>query len=132
MALLDDEPRSTRLARAILSDISLFNEAAIRTATRDLTEVLVTEIAEGRALFASRVAPEFHGVFDRELDAWLQARRRLLANATPPRSAEEAYRRETARSHTVAPVDIAKPSITIVVAVAIVVLGLVGWILARP
>jgi hypothetical protein len=56
----DDAAR--RLARAIASDLSLYNEEKIvRGIESDsLFEELAEEIEEGRALYKSRVAPELY------------------------------------------------------------------------
>ncbi len=60
MALIETEEAARRLARAIASDLSLYNEEKIVEGVKNdrLFEVLVDEIEEGRALFKSRVAPE--------------------------------------------------------------------------
>jgi hypothetical protein len=62
MALIETEEAARRLARAIASDLSLYNEEKIvQGVTNDnLFEVLSDEIEEGRALFRSRVAPELY------------------------------------------------------------------------
>ena len=62
MALIETEEAARRLARAIASDLSLYNEEKIvQGITNDnLFEVLSDEIEEGRALFRSRVAPELY------------------------------------------------------------------------
>ena len=67
--MIEDPAQAERLARAILDDITLYNEARV-VASRDLTGDLAAEIDEGRALFRSRVAPELHRVFDEELLPW--------------------------------------------------------------
>jgi hypothetical protein len=64
-----DREAAERLARAILDDITLYNDERVRT-TRDLTGELASEIEEGRALFRSRVEPSLHGVFEEELLPW--------------------------------------------------------------
>lgn len=58
MALIETEEAARRLARAIASDISLYNEEKIVNGlTNDnLFDALSEEIEEGRALFKSRVA----------------------------------------------------------------------------
>jgi len=60
MAWITSLEKAARLARAIASDISLYNEAAIiRGITADnLFEALTDELQEGRDLYKSRVAPE--------------------------------------------------------------------------
>jgi hypothetical protein len=62
MALIETEEAARRLARAIASDLSLYNEDKIVDGiTHDnLFDVLAEEIEEGRALFKSRVAPDLY------------------------------------------------------------------------
>lgn len=62
MALIETEEAARRLARAIASDLSLYNEEKIvEGVTGDnLFDALSEEIEEGRALFKSRVAPELY------------------------------------------------------------------------
>ena len=63
MALIDTEEASRRMARAIASDISLYNEEKIVKGIEgdSLFEDLTEEIEEGRALYKSRVAPSLYG-----------------------------------------------------------------------
>jgi len=60
MALIDTPDAARRLARAIASDLSLYNEDKITKGIEhdNLFEELSAEIDEGRSLFKSRVAPE--------------------------------------------------------------------------
>jgi hypothetical protein len=71
MALIETEEAARRLARAIASDLSLYNEEKIVQGIQgdNLFEVLSEEIDEGRALFKSRVAPELYakGFYDRAI-----------------------------------------------------------------
>ena len=71
MALIDNDEAARRLARAIASDISLYNEEKIVNGiTHDnLFTSLAEEIEEGRALFKKRVAPELYpkNYYDRAL-----------------------------------------------------------------
>ena len=62
MALIETEEAARRLARAIASDLSLYNEEKIVEGVQqdNLFEILADEIEEGRALFKSRVAPELY------------------------------------------------------------------------
>jgi hypothetical protein len=62
MALIETEEAARRLARAIASDLSLYNEEKIVEGVvgDNLFDVLADEIEEGRALFKSRVAPELY------------------------------------------------------------------------
>jgi len=56
-ALIDTPEAANRLARAIASDLSLYNEAKIKEGIENDTffSVLQEEIAEGRAHYESRV-----------------------------------------------------------------------------
>jgi hypothetical protein len=71
MALIETEDAARRLARAIASDLSLYNEEKIVRGIEgdNLFDALSEEIEEGRALFKSRVAPELFvkGFYDRAL-----------------------------------------------------------------
>lgn len=62
MALIETEEAARRLARAIASDLSLYNEEKLVKGVENdnLFEELVDEIQEGRALFKSRVAQELY------------------------------------------------------------------------
>jgi hypothetical protein len=59
VALIDTPEAAMRLARAIASDISLYNEEKIIAGIRDdnLFDVLRDELEEGLNLYRSRVAP---------------------------------------------------------------------------
>jgi hypothetical protein len=71
MPLIETEEAARRLARAIASDLSLYNEEKIvRGIEHDkLFEELTEEIEEGRALYKSRVAPQLYqrNFYDRAL-----------------------------------------------------------------
>ena len=56
----EEKVKAMRLARAIASDISLYNEQKIVKGIEqdNLFEVLKEEIEEGRELYKSRVSPE--------------------------------------------------------------------------
>lgn len=58
MPLIETEDAARRLARAIASDLSLYNEEKIIKGIEgdNLFETLSEEIEEGRALYKSRVA----------------------------------------------------------------------------
>jgi hypothetical protein len=60
MALIETEEAARRLARAIASDLSLYNEEKVTEGIKNdnLFDVVEEEIEEGRALFKSRVTPE--------------------------------------------------------------------------
>ncbi len=72
MALIDKPERARQLARAIATDLSLYNEEeddrrAYRTTTSSTR--CREEIEEGRALYKSRVTPELYqkNFYDRAL-----------------------------------------------------------------
>jgi len=62
MAMITTPEAANRLARAIASDVSLYNEEKIvQGITNDnLFEVMAEEIEEGRALYESRLDPELY------------------------------------------------------------------------
>ncbi len=62
MALIETEKDARRLARAIASDLSLYNEEKIVSGIEqdNLFDSISEEIEEGRAHYKSRVAPELY------------------------------------------------------------------------
>jgi hypothetical protein len=60
MRVIETEEAARRLARAIASDLSLYNEDKILEGLQadNLYESLAEEIEEGRALFRGRVLPD--------------------------------------------------------------------------
>lgn len=60
MALIETVEAASRLARAIVQDILLYNEEKVVDGlkTDALLDVLAEELEEGRALYKSRVSPE--------------------------------------------------------------------------
>jgi hypothetical protein len=62
MPLIETEEAARRLARALASDLSLYNEEKISQgiANDNLFDVLSEEIEEGRQLYKSRVAPDLY------------------------------------------------------------------------
>ena len=71
MALIETEEAARRLARAIASDLSLYNEEKIVKGIQedDLFNTLAEEIEEGRALYKSRVSADLYpkNFYDRAL-----------------------------------------------------------------
>jgi hypothetical protein len=71
MPLIETEEAARRLARAIASDLSLYNEEKIIQGIRSdsLFDALTEEIEEGRALYKSRVSPSLFvkNFYDRAL-----------------------------------------------------------------
>lgn len=66
----EEKTKARRLARAIVSDISLYNEQKIVKGIEQdtLFDVLKEELEEGRQLYKSRVSPEVYqttNFFDR-------------------------------------------------------------------
>ena len=79
-ALIETPEAANRLARAIASDLSLYNEAKIKEGIENDTffSVLRDEIAEGRAHYQSRVDPKLLGssnFYDRALVDVILARK---------------------------------------------------------
>ena len=69
MALIEDPQRARRKARAIVSDVAIYNPEKIKEGiTNDnIFEVLEEEIEEGRELYRTLVSPEIlenHNFFD--------------------------------------------------------------------
>jgi hypothetical protein len=71
MALIETEDAARRLARAIASDLSLYNEEKIVRGIEgdNLFDELGEEIEEGRALYKSRVSPTLYkrNLYDRAI-----------------------------------------------------------------
>jgi hypothetical protein len=69
--LIETPEQATRLARAIASDISLYNEEKIKKGIEEdsFFTVVSDEIQEGREHWKSRVAPSLQstGIFERAL-----------------------------------------------------------------
>ena len=63
MPLIEAPEQAIRLARAICSDVSLYNEEKIvRSIEQDtFFDALREELEEGRELYRSRVAPDLYG-----------------------------------------------------------------------
>jgi hypothetical protein len=68
MSLIDNPAQARRLARAIISDVALYNREKVEEGIRNDTifELLTDELEEGRQHFISRVAPEIasSNIFD--------------------------------------------------------------------
>jgi hypothetical protein len=71
MPLIETEEAARRLARAIASDLSLYNEEKILQGIQsdNLFDTLSEEVEEGRALYKSRVSPDLYqrNFYDRAL-----------------------------------------------------------------
>jgi hypothetical protein len=79
-ALIDTPEAANRLARAIASDLSLYNEAKIKEGIENDTffTIMTEEIQEGRAHYESRVDPKIldsSNFFDRALVDVILARK---------------------------------------------------------
>jgi hypothetical protein len=68
--LITDPSAARRLARAIASDIMLYNDEAVRKtrAGGAMPDSLAKEIEEGRALYRARVAPENEALYQVAID----------------------------------------------------------------
>jgi hypothetical protein len=60
MSIIDNPDQARRLARAIISDIAIYNRDKVEQGIRNDTifELLAEDIEEGRQHFQSRVTPE--------------------------------------------------------------------------
>ena len=60
MSLIDNAAHARRLARAIISDVALYNREKVETGIKNdsIFELLQAELEEGREHFMSRVEPE--------------------------------------------------------------------------
>ena len=60
MSLIDNADQAKRLARAIISDIAIYNRDKVERGIKEdsIFELLAEEIEEGRQHFQTRVAPE--------------------------------------------------------------------------
>lgn len=83
MPLIETPEQATRLARAICSDVSLYNEEKIVKGIEndDFFDALRDELEEGRELYRSRVSPELYGrtnFYDRAIvDVILRSKRHV-------------------------------------------------------
>lgn len=65
---IDDPAHARRLARAICSDVGLYNGEAVRAAPQAARAGILQEpIFEARELYVSRVVPELLPIFDEEM-----------------------------------------------------------------
>jgi len=69
LALTEDPEAARRLARAIVSDVALYNQATVKEGIENdnLFEVLEEELEEGRRLYNTRVSPDIvekHNFYD--------------------------------------------------------------------
>ena len=66
MAVIEEPEKAMRLARAIASDISLYNEDKIKEGIESDTffDAISAELEEGRQLYKSRVAPQLYEHFN--------------------------------------------------------------------
>ena len=60
MSLIDNPAQAKRLARAIISDVAIYNKDKVETGIKNDTifELLTEELEEGRQHFISRVEPD--------------------------------------------------------------------------
>ncbi len=63
MNLIDNPDQARRLARAIVSDVAIYNREKVEEGIRNdsIFEILAEQIEEGREHFRSRVSPELAG-----------------------------------------------------------------------
>jgi len=83
MPLIENVDQANRLARAICSDLSLYNDEKIVRGIEDDTffDAMSAEIEEGRALYRSRVSPDLYSrtnFYDRAIvDVILRSKRHV-------------------------------------------------------
>lgn len=60
MSLIDNPEQARRLARAIISDVAIYNRDKVEQGIKNdnIFEILTDELEEGRQHFISRVAPQ--------------------------------------------------------------------------
>ena len=68
MSMIDNPDLAKRLARAILSDVAMYNPEKVEKGIKDdnIFDVLKDELEEGRQHFYSRVSPDLNadGIYD--------------------------------------------------------------------
>ena len=68
MAMIDNPEQAKRLARAIISDVAIYNREKVEDGIKNdnIFDLLQDELEEGRQHFFSRVAPEINpsAIFD--------------------------------------------------------------------
>ena len=68
MAMIDNPEQAKRLARAIISDVAIYNREKVENGIKNdnIFDLLRDELEEGRQHFFSRVPPEFNpaAIFD--------------------------------------------------------------------
>ena len=66
MALIEDPEAARRLARAIVSDVALYNQAKVQEGIKNdnVFELMEEELNEGRKLYLSRVSPVIAGEYN--------------------------------------------------------------------
>ena len=65
MNLIENPEQARRLARAILSDVAIYNREKVESGIKNdnLFDVLTDELEEGRQHYNSRVSPQIGGHF---------------------------------------------------------------------
>ncbi|GFO56611.1 hypothetical protein GMSM_36180 [Geomonas sp. Red276] len=68
MSLIDNRDQARRLARAIISDVAMYNREKVEQGIKEdsIFDLLQDELAEGKEHFQSRVVPEIaeSNIFD--------------------------------------------------------------------
>jgi len=66
MSLIQNRDQARRLARAIISDVAIYNKDKVELGIKNdnIFEILKEQLAEGREHFESRVAKEHVNLFD--------------------------------------------------------------------
>jgi hypothetical protein len=91
LSLIDDPEHAMKLARAIMSDITLYNGDKIAQSA-DPKNDLANEIEEGRSLFRARVSPPHHHVFEDAVAAWSPPHGAVAPKAPAPAEEDDLAR----------------------------------------
>ncbi len=130
--MIRDEAAARRLAAAIVADFVLYNQVKLEASTRPRV-TLAGEIQAARALFAGRVAPELHAVFEEALDARLGGALAGFHGANPgstsARALPDYVERETSDDHR----DTSGPGRLLAFSALVIAIGLavLWWMLQR-
>jgi hypothetical protein len=122
-ALIDQPDKAQQLARAICSDIALYNEAAL--SSNEATETVKEALAEGFELYRTRTSPELHSLFIEIAET------QLLANLSPQqRDLLRSTLQQAAATQILRPVPSSGSPLSLVTGIVVVVILIAAlWIL---
>jgi hypothetical protein len=121
--LIDDAEQAGKLARALMSDVTLYNGDKLAHAY-DPERDLAKELEEARELFQSRVAPKHHFVFEEAVRTWAsEMRSRLTGEPVDP--IREIKDRRNAQA-----IETANRSITVMALTLVLLVAIAGAVYA--